>query len=273
MSSLVVRPCGCPRCRDGEPHPDRVGHQHLNLLVARLDEQQRRWFVALEAERLGRGGDTLLAQITGLNRRTIRRGQRELAAGLAERPAGRIRAPGGGRPAREAPDPGLLPTLEALLAPETAGDPMGRRAKAKRSSLRHLSAALGAAGHPASRPTVSRLLRELGLSPRSMPGAPRRAARRQNVMPSFGTLRNSANNSRRPANPSSVWIRKKGAGRQLQERRPAWRRTAEAVLVHDWPRDAIGQAIPYGVYDLTNNRGFVCIGDCFERPLCRRGGS
>src|SRR4051812_48823378 len=100
-----------------------------------------------------------------------------------------------------------------------------------------------------------------------MPGAPRRAARRQNVMPSFGTLRNSANNSRRPANPSSVWTRKKkelvgnfkNAGR-------AWRRTAEAVLVHDWPQDAIGQAIPYGVYDLTNNRGFVCIGDCFDTP-------
>src|SRR4051794_37672674 len=120
MSSLVVRPCGCPRCRDGEPHPDRVVHQHINLLVARLDEQQRRWFVALEAERLGHGGDTLLAQITGLNRRTIRRGRRELAAGLAERPAGRIRAPGGGRPAREAQDPGLLPTLEALLAPPPA---------------------------------------------------------------------------------------------------------------------------------------------------------
>ena len=84
MSSLVVRPCGCPRCRAGEPHPDRVVHQHINLLVSRLDEQQRRWFVALEAERLGRGGETLLAQITGLDRRTIRRGRRELAAGLAE---------------------------------------------------------------------------------------------------------------------------------------------------------------------------------------------
>src|SRR4051794_41561755 len=163
MSSLVVRPCGCPRCRDGEPHPDRVVHQHINLLVARLDEQQRRWFVALEAERLGRGGDTLLARITGLNRRTIRRGRRELAAGLAERPTERVRAPGGGRPAREAQDPALLPTLEALLAPETAGDPTGCRAKAERSSLQHLSAALSAAGHPASRPTVARLLRQARL--------------------------------------------------------------------------------------------------------------
>jgi hypothetical protein len=57
--------------------------------------------------------------------------------------------------------------LEALLAPETAGDPMGRRAKAKRSSLAHLSEALAAAGHQASRPTVARLLRQLGYSPKA----------------------------------------------------------------------------------------------------------
>jgi hypothetical protein len=143
-----------------------VLHQHINLLISRLDEQQRRWFVALEAERQGRGGATLLAQITGLNRRTIRRGRRELAAGLAARPTASVRAPGGGRPAREVQDPQLLPALEALLAPETAGDPMGRRAKGQRSSLRHLSAALSAAGHPASRPTVARLLRRLGYSPK-----------------------------------------------------------------------------------------------------------
>src|SRR3954469_6864711 len=160
--SSSVHPCGCSRCRAVEPHADCVLHQRIKLLGSRLDEQQRRWFVALEAERLGRGGDTLLARITGLNRRTIRRGRREFAAELAERPTERVRACGGGRPAREGQDPALLPTLEALLAPETAGDPMGRRAKGKRSSLQHLSAALGAAGHPASRPTVARLLPQLG---------------------------------------------------------------------------------------------------------------
>src|SRR3954470_2431 len=148
MSSSGVHLCKCPRCRTPEPHPDRELHQQINLLVSRLDEQQRRWFVALEAKRVGRGGETLLARITGLDRRTIRRGRRELEAGLAGRPAERVRAPGGGRPGREAQDPELLPALEALLAPETAGDPMGRRAKAKRSSLRHLSTALNAAGHP-----------------------------------------------------------------------------------------------------------------------------
>lgn len=97
MPSSIVHPCGCPRCRADEPHADRALHQHINLLFSRLNEQQRRWFVALEVERLGRGGETLLAQIIGLNRRTIRRGRRELAAGLAERSTERVRAPGGRR--------------------------------------------------------------------------------------------------------------------------------------------------------------------------------
>jgi hypothetical protein len=220
MSSLVVRPCGCPRCRAGEPHPDRVVHQHINLLVCRLDEQQRRWFVALEAERRGRGGDTLLAQITGLNRRTIRRGRRELAAGLAERPTGRVRAPGGGRPAREAQDPALLPALEALLAPETAGDPMGRRAKAKRSSLRHLSAALRAAGHPASRPTVARLLRQLGCSPKVNARHAEARASPPDRDAQFQHIAEQREQFQAAGEPIiSVDTKKKGAGRQLQERR------------------------------------------------------
>jgi Rhodopirellula transposase DDE domain len=219
--SSVPHPCGCPRCRAGEPHPDRVVHQHINLLVSRLDEQQRRWFVALEAERLGRGGDTLLARITGLNRRTIRRGRRELAADLAERSTERVRAAGGGRPAREAQDPALLPALEALLAPETAGDPMGRRGKAKRSSLRHLSAALGAAGHPASRPTVARLLRQLGCSPKVNA---RRTEARDTPPERDAQFRHITEQRERfeaAGEPIiSVDSKKKGAGRQLQECRP-----------------------------------------------------
>ncbi|HSK39378.1 MAG TPA: hypothetical protein VK943_06395 [Arenibaculum sp.] len=75
MSSSVVHRCGCPRCRADEPHADRLLHQHINPLAGRPDERQRRWFVALEAERLGRGGETWLVRITGLDRRTIRRGR------------------------------------------------------------------------------------------------------------------------------------------------------------------------------------------------------
>jgi len=166
MSQLEAHQCSCPRCRSRGPHPDRLLHQQINLLVSRLDEQQRRWFVAFEAARLGHGGGRLLTQITGLSPHTIERGRRELEGGLADHPLGRVRAEGGGRPPREVQDPGLKPALEILLAPETAGDPMGRRAKAKRSSLAHLSEALAAAGHRASRPTVARLLRQLGYSPK-----------------------------------------------------------------------------------------------------------
>jgi hypothetical protein len=70
----------------------------MNVLMSRLDEQQRRWFAALESLRVGRGGDTLLSLITGLDEGTIQRGREELAESLEGRPADRIRLPGGGRP-------------------------------------------------------------------------------------------------------------------------------------------------------------------------------
>jgi len=70
----------------------------MNLLLSRLDEQQRRWYAALEAKKLGRGGMTLMSQITGMSVDTIRRGRDELEEQLAARPVGRVRLPGGGRP-------------------------------------------------------------------------------------------------------------------------------------------------------------------------------
>lgn len=103
----AVDGCRCPACATDAEHPEAARHRHMTLFVRRLDEQQRRWYVALESERLGRGGDRLLAQITGLDEKTIRRGRRELAAGLAERPADRVRRPGGGRPAVEKKIPAL----------------------------------------------------------------------------------------------------------------------------------------------------------------------
>ena len=134
MSASVVHACGCSTCRSSTPHPDQVRHQQINLLISRLDEQQRRWFVALEATRLGHGGVQRLSEITGLDRHTIARGQRELAAGLADRPIERVRRPGAGRRARHVQDPELTGALEALLAAETAGDPMGPRASEARST-------------------------------------------------------------------------------------------------------------------------------------------
>lgn len=68
-----VHPCECSRCQQETAHPEQALHRRINLLVSRLDEQQRRWYVTMEAERVGPGGDELLSQITGLDPKTIER--------------------------------------------------------------------------------------------------------------------------------------------------------------------------------------------------------
>ncbi|MPZ14892.1 MAG: hypothetical protein GEU73_10810 [Chloroflexi bacterium] len=98
MSERQVHECECPHCQQAGEHPDKARHHRMNLFLSRLDEQQRRWYVALEAERLGTEGDRRLAQITGLDERTIRRGREELLAELADRPTDRVRQAGAGRP-------------------------------------------------------------------------------------------------------------------------------------------------------------------------------
>jgi hypothetical protein len=98
MTSAEVRACQCTACQQDTPHPDRERHRQMNVFLSRLDEAQRRWYVALEAERLGPRGERLVAQITGLDEKTIRRGRPELATDLAAQPPGRVRRPGGGRP-------------------------------------------------------------------------------------------------------------------------------------------------------------------------------
>lgn len=98
---MEVHQCRCPHCLSPPPHPDKELHRQMNLFLSRLDEHQRRWYVALESHKVGHGGDRLLALVTGLNVETIRRGRRELADGLRDCPVGRIRRPGAGRPPAE----------------------------------------------------------------------------------------------------------------------------------------------------------------------------
>ena len=98
-TSIALSPhqCHCQLCQQGEVHAEQEWHQLINLLMSRLDEQQRRWYAALEAKRFGHGGMTLVSQITGLHVNTIRRGRRELSEKLKNRPIGRVRVSGGGR--------------------------------------------------------------------------------------------------------------------------------------------------------------------------------
>lgn len=101
MSQSEVHHCECPHCQQETSHPDQELHRQMNLLLSRLDEQQRRWYVVVESNRVGAGGDRLLAKITGLDEKTIQRGRKELAGELVERPEQRVRLPGGGRPRAE----------------------------------------------------------------------------------------------------------------------------------------------------------------------------
>ena len=98
MPTGAIYQCQCRDCLSPLDHPSKELHRLMNLLLSRLDEDHRRWYVALEALKRGRGGDRQLALSTGLNVETIRRGRRELAQSLEGLPSDRMRRRGGGRP-------------------------------------------------------------------------------------------------------------------------------------------------------------------------------
>lgn len=97
MTVREIYQCQCKNCQQPEYHPDKKNHYMTNLLLSRLNEQQRRWYVAVEAEKIGHGGTEYMALVTGININTIRKGRREMANNLADRPHDRIRKKGGGR--------------------------------------------------------------------------------------------------------------------------------------------------------------------------------
>lgn len=99
-----TEPCPCSLCQQDADAETREHHRYLRLLMSRLDEQQRRWLAGVEALRLGRGGEVLVATLTGLDRKTVRRGRREVEAGLRGVPADRVRREGAGRKTAEKKD-------------------------------------------------------------------------------------------------------------------------------------------------------------------------
>jgi len=101
MSTRAIHQCQCNRCQQEDDHIDRMLHHQINVVMSRLDEQQRRWYAAVEANRHSHKGVELVSKITGLDEKTIRRGQAELAEDLVNRPEDRVRLPGAGRPAVE----------------------------------------------------------------------------------------------------------------------------------------------------------------------------
>jgi hypothetical protein len=98
MPSAAVHRCEWLHCRQAAVPPDQALQDQMNVRRSRVDEQQRRWYAAVESNRIGHGGDHLVAPITGRDPHTIQRGRRALAASRTERPTGRARLPGAGRP-------------------------------------------------------------------------------------------------------------------------------------------------------------------------------
>jgi hypothetical protein len=229
------------------------------VLRPHLDERQRRLMLAAEAAELGRGGITLVAAATGVHPDTVAKGVRELEGG--SEPSARVRAPGGGRKPAAETDPGLGPALEALVAPQTRGDPESPLVWTTKST-RNLASALTGAGHPVSDRTVARMLRAQGFSLQANAKVTegRQHADRD---AQFGYLNTQVIEHLVAGAPVlSVDTKKKELVGQFHNGGREYQPTGSPVRVsvHDFPDKELGKAIPYGIYDVAAHTGWVSVG-------------
>ncbi|MDP9188270.1 MAG: ISAzo13 family transposase [Actinomycetota bacterium] len=238
---------------------DAVGERY-RALAGELDERRRRLWAAAEARSHGRGGIAAVARATGIAENTIRAGLAELECGQALEP-GRVRRRGGGRKPLAETDPTLVSDLERLVDADSRGDPeQPLRWTAK--SVRKLADALRALGHRVSHETVARLLRGLGYSLQANAKVregrqhPDRDAQFQHINDTVKT----AIDQGQPV--ISVDTKKKelvgdfkNGGRELRPKG-----SPVPVRVHDFKDKELGKAIPYGIYDLAEDTGWVNVG-------------
>ena len=239
-----------------------VDHEAIRLRFATLDpvldERGRRRFAAAEALAAGRGGVTAVSRITGIARSTIGRGLAELRGGATTEPD-RVRRAGGGRKPLTDTDPTLLDDLRALVEPTTRGDPEAPLLWTARAcaTWRRLAGTRPRIGHN----VVAELLRTLGYSlqanRKTREGATIPIAMRSSATSTIGegsTCGGRAGDLGRH--------QEEGIGRRLQERRPRvaaegrTRAGARPRLRHP----ELGRAVPYGVYDIADNAGWVSVG-------------
>jgi transposase len=248
-------------CDTGRVTPLEVIRQKYRMLRHSLDERSRRLWAAAEARALGYGGATLVARATGISRSTIQRGMREVRYRRRRLKAGRIRRPGGGRKSAEAIDPKLRAALERLVEPVSRGDPESPLRWTCKST-RLLAQELVETGHPASDWLVRQLLYDLGYSLQANRKT-QEGTRHPDRDAQFRHINARVTEQLKLRQPAiSVDTKKKELVGNFKNGGREWRPhgTPEAVRVHDFIDRRKGKAIPYGVYDLAMNRGWVAVG-------------
>jgi len=227
-----------------------------------LTERSRRLWAATEAMSVGHGGIALVERATGISRSTIARGMREVGSGQSdELPPGRTRRAGGGRRRTADKDPTLLIDLDALVEPATLGDPEGPLRWTSKS-LRHLADELRAMGHDVSYRLVARLLKGSGYSLQANYKT-REGGLHEDRDAQFRYLERHVRDQLQQGRPAiSVDTKKKELVGDFKNPGREWRRKGnpEPVRVHDFLIKEQGKAIPYGVYDLSRDEGWVSVG-------------
>jgi len=240
----------------------RIRRKYRSLAVE-MDERIRRQWAAAEARDLGYGGVSAVARATGLSRTTVTRGLRELKLPARKRAAEarRIRRPGGGRRLATDKDPELFEALEALIEPATRGDPESPLRWTCKSTYR-LAEELTKQDHPVGPRTVAKLLHESGYSLQA-----NRKTREGNQHPDrnaqFEYINEQVQLFQRRRKPTiSVDTKKKELVGDFANGGREWRPRGEPeeVRVHDFKDKELGKAIPYGVYDMIHDEGWVSVG-------------
>jgi hypothetical protein len=234
------------------------------LLAPYMDERMRRNWVATEVQTCGWGGLRAVSRALGMSPNTIRKGLGELAI-RAENPDApvdpRLRQPGGGRKRQTEVDPELADQLEGLVEPGSRGDPESLLRWTCKSTTR-LAEELRRLGHPASPRTVGRLLNAAGYSLQSNRKTKEGAAHPDRNA-QFEHIQKTARAFQQRGEPViSIDTKKKELVGAFKNAGREWRPKGEpeAVQVHDFLDPQLGKAIPYGVYDVSANQGWVSVG-------------
>ena len=234
--------------------------EKFRVLAGELNERQRRLWAASEARAAGRGGIAATARATGISVPTIRKGIAELESGERLDP-GWVRRPGGGRHALTAVDPTLLEDLERLVSESCRGDPESLLLWTSRS-VRHLAQELREQGHAAHFTTVAKLLGLLGYSLQAN-AKTREGASHPDRDAQFEHINTAVKAALAAGQPViSVDTKKKELVGDFKNGGREWRPKGEPELVrvHDFKDKQLGKAIPYGVYDIASNQGWVNVG-------------